>query len=316
MSSVSLEDRLHTPTWWETVREARQQLQLSPIPEKELEEWLTCSGGAFLPECQRVFQKLESGGLPHRYLPYFASCVLTHHQASLRPHGVPDGLIPPVLDNNLEAEGYYFVSYRPRPQSHPRRGWEVMTPLCGFLVLWPNITYSTLGDGFDRMQEREKMQGGSLTWIFRLATLVDTSSEAIEGGIAPIPLLNFPLYVGIVGLRGSGAVAYREPKIHEGLLSDPAERQLVHRWRRFLQRWSILYASEFPHLSFPPGRAQAPRRGITFTEHLLAVYKEMGGRDVRSLDKQRRLRRNALRKAERDFQGIPHERPPQKWWLL
>ena len=91
MSSVSLEDRLHTPTWWETVREARQQLQLSPIPEKELEEWLTCSGGAFLPECQRVFQKLESGGLPHRYLPYFASCVLAHHQASLRPHGVQFG---------------------------------------------------------------------------------------------------------------------------------------------------------------------------------------------------------------------------------
>ena len=235
--SVSLEDRLHTPIWWDTVREARQQLKLPSIPEKELEQWLTkCTSHALLSECRQVFRELESGGLPRRYLPYFTSCVLTHHQASLRPHGAPCSLIPPVLDNDLDTEGYYLVFYRPVPESHPRRGWEVMTPLCGFLVLWPNIAYSTLGDGFDKIQEQEKIRGESLTWVFRPATLVYTSSQATERGIAPIPLLNFPPYVGIVGLRGSGTVAYREPRIHEGLLFDPEERELVRRWRGFLQR--------------------------------------------------------------------------------
>ena len=221
-----------------------------------------------------------------------------------------------MLDNDLDIEGYYLAFYRPRPESHPRPGWEVVTPLCGFVVLWPNMSYTTLGDRFDKIHEQEKLRGELLTWVFRPVAGVDISSGAIERGIAPIPLLNFPRYVGIVGLRGSGTIAYHEPRIQEGLLADPAEQELVRRWRGFVHRWAALYAPDFPHLSFPPGRARAPRQGLTFTEHLLAVYKETGGRDARSLDKQQRLRRNALRKAERDFRGIPHERPPKGWWLL
>jgi len=315
--SLTLENRLHTPIWWDAIRESRQRLGLSPIPEEGLEQWLTRSSGLLLlSECQQVFQRLELGGLPHRYLPYFTSCVLTHHRASLRPHGAPQGLIPPMLDSDLDVEGYYLVFYCPTPGSHPRPGWEVVTPLCGFAVLWPNMAYAALGDGLDRICDQEKLRGESLTWLLRPVTGADISSETTERGVAPVPLLNFPNYVGIVGLRGSGMIAYREPRIQEGLFADPAEQDLVQRWRGFLRRWAVLYAPAFLYLSFPPGRARAPRWGLTFTEDLLAAYKEMGGRDTRSLDKQKRLRRNALRKAERNFQGIPHEKPPKGWWLL
>lgn len=254
--SLALENRLHTPIWWDAVRESRQRLGLSPIPEEELEQWLTrCPGLPLLSECQQVFQKLELCGLPRRYLPYFTSCVLTHHRASLRPHGAPQGLIPPMLDSDLDVEGYYLVFYRPTPGSHPRPEWEVVTPLCGFAVLWPNMAYAALGDGLDRICDQEKLRGESLTWLLRPVTGADMSSETTERGVAPVPLLNFPNYVGIVGLRGSGMIAYREPRIQEGLFADPAEQDLVQRWHRFLRRWAVLYAPAFLYLSFPPGRA-------------------------------------------------------------
>ena len=318
--SSTVAGRLHNREWWDAVVQARQALGLRPSPEAELERTLRELGRqVFLSAVKASFQNLACYGLPRRYFAFFASCVLTHHAGTRHWHAAPAGLIPSLLAEQLTEteEGYHCILYRPRPTPHPHPGWESVTPLYGFEVHWPGVVYLALNEAeCDRISETEEEHGISLTWLLWPAEVIDKASGKLMRGAGQVPLLCLPDSVVGIAFARSGPVYYQEPRVLKGALGELREETFVRQWQAFLKRWAELYTPAFPALAFPAGRPKSPLLGATFTEDLLATYREDYTRERPSTDwKKEKLRNSALRRVKRRWRDIPHEPLPRQWWL-
>lgn len=138
---ASVEDRVHGPEWNAAVVDVRKRLGFVPGEETAIEGWLAEVGlERFLQTTVEAYSDLRhSARYPARLLPYFASCILSHHSGGTWAHSAPPGLtgrLAAVVDEL--ASTYYVIRYKPLRRVPPGHRWEPEAPLLGFVVQWPN----------------------------------------------------------------------------------------------------------------------------------------------------------------------------------
>lgn len=151
---------------WNTLAsDIRKKIDFPIGNEKIIEDWLSVEENKkkLMIEVLIGFNKLKSElGIPDRYINFFLSCVVSHHDGGTVHHSLPwrlDRFFP------VYSDGKFRVYYT--PHSDPCSSWERIHPPRAFTVIWPAIQYVKLyKDNLSKIREKVKDEFGyNITWL-------------------------------------------------------------------------------------------------------------------------------------------------------
>lgn len=336
------ERRLHLPAWIESVTRVRARVGMPIGNETEIESWLKTHWPMLREAVLEEFQKLAfDTSLPLRYINYFLSCVLSHHDGGTYPHSLPPGLSLPTLPQRaaalsgklFAADGYYRVAYMPHRPKPPGFSWEPATAPRAFSVAWPNTPCAFDEETLRRARtEVWERLGEQLTWFIRAGyAFLDTeNAEEWRDGwlfygpgvedrtpqevlrlpkhgpvirtVVAIPVVLFPNEAYGIELRGGALIdVWRQPMVERDPAIDKQDREYAERCEKVIR--FLAAGPLLPGLGRGRLPSTAPAPGSGYQRYVEEQYREeLKKWNHRPPNRElKRMRKTVLRRAQRQF---------------
>ncbi len=339
------EARIHTRAWVQAVEEVRRLTSMPASNEREIEEWLEANREVFKQVVVAAYRDLAwLVGLSARYLDYFVSCVLSHHDGGTFHHSLPNWLAPGLESALGSPDGYYRVVCSPRRPATPENmTWDAHPLPCAFSVAWPNIGYVGQPDE-TAMSCCEylvrKRIGERLEWFLRNgyayldphqegqwrdAPLLcgegvhDKTIQEVLGIPAdtlvvptwtPIPYLYLENYEYRFNIRGGAPIdPLARPRVERDPGIDPDDERLASRCNEMLRLLVAAPAISGAFGGRPVSTQPTPGADKETYARQQYVTELAKLRDTPTESKLFELRKRVTRRAERQFPGAPELKP-------